>query len=77
MGVGKVRHWCHTLAFVLALVLAIYVILGFEFPAVGLIRIDSIDQCSGPTGEHETINLPGRGHSPRSPSKAPGPTNAS
>jgi len=44
MGVGKVRHWLHTLAFVLVLVLAIYVILDFEFPRVGLIRIHGIDQ---------------------------------
>jgi len=44
MGVGKVRHWFHTLAFVLVLVLAIYVILDFEFPRVGLIRIHGIDQ---------------------------------
>ena len=44
MGLGKVRHWFHTLAFALVLVLAVYVILDFEFPRVGLIRIQSIDQ---------------------------------
>jgi hypothetical protein len=44
MGAGKVRHWFHALAFVLVLVLAIYVILDFEFPRVGLIRINTIDQ---------------------------------
>jgi hypothetical protein len=44
MGTGKVHHWFHAAAFVLVLVLAIYVILDFEFPRVGLIRIDDIDQ---------------------------------
>ena len=44
MGTGKVHHWFHAAAFVLVLVLAIYVILDFELPRVGLIRIDAIDQ---------------------------------
>jgi hypothetical protein len=41
---GKARNWFHALAFVLVLSLAIYVILDFEFPRMGLIRIDRIDQ---------------------------------
>ena len=44
MGAGKIRHWLHALAFVLVTVLAVYVILDFEFPRIGLIRIHDIDQ---------------------------------
>jgi hypothetical protein len=44
MGGGKARSWFHSLAFVLAIGLAIYVILDFEFPRVGLIRIQGFDQ---------------------------------
>ena len=44
LGVGKVRHWVHAVAFILAIVLAVYVILDFEFPRLGLIRIHEIDQ---------------------------------
>jgi hypothetical protein len=52
MGTGKVRHWFHAVAFVLVLVLAIYVILDFELPRVGLIRIDAIDQVLLDLREH-------------------------
>ena len=44
LGVGKVRNWSHALAFVLVMTLAIYVILDFEFPRVGLIRIRGFEQ---------------------------------
>ncbi len=44
MAAGKFRDWFHALAFVLVIVLAVYVILDFEFPRMGLIRIHSIDQ---------------------------------
>jgi hypothetical protein len=44
MGAGRVRGWFHALAFVLVLSLAIYVILDFELPRMGLIRIQHIDQ---------------------------------
>jgi hypothetical protein len=40
----KARYWFHAFAFVIVLSLAIYVILDFEFPRIGLIRIDAIDQ---------------------------------
>ena len=44
MGEGKARSWIHSLAFVVAIALAFYVILDFEFPRVGIIRIDGFDQ---------------------------------
>jgi hypothetical protein len=44
MGEGKGRSWVHSLAFVTAIALAFYVILDFEFPRVGFIRIHSFDQ---------------------------------
>jgi hypothetical protein len=44
LGVAKVRTWVHTLTFVAAIVLAVYVILDFEFPRIGLIRIHAVDQ---------------------------------
>lgn len=44
MGEGKRRGLVHLTAFVAAIALAFYVILDFEFPRVGLIRIDSFDQ---------------------------------
>ena len=44
MGEGRGRSWVHSLAFVVAIAVAFYVILDFEFPRVGIIRIDSFDQ---------------------------------
>jgi hypothetical protein len=44
MGVGKGRSWIHSAAFVIAIALAFYVILDFEFPRVGFVRIHSFDQ---------------------------------
>jgi hypothetical protein len=44
MGEGKARSWFHSFAFVVAIALAFYVILDFEFPRVGIIRIHSFDQ---------------------------------
>ena len=44
MGEGRGRSWLHSVAFVVAMALAFYVILDFEFPRVGLIRIQSFDQ---------------------------------
>jgi hypothetical protein len=44
MSEGKSRSWVHSLAFVGAIVLAFYVILDFEFPRVGIIRIHGFDQ---------------------------------
>jgi len=43
MGVGQIRSRVHSLAFVLTLSVAIYVILDYEFPRVGLIRLQHFD----------------------------------
>jgi hypothetical protein len=44
MANGKARNWFHAFAFALIMSLAIYVILDFEFPRMGLIRINAYDQ---------------------------------
>jgi hypothetical protein len=44
MGAGKSSRWFHALAFVVVISLSIYVILDFEFPRIGLIRIRGLDQ---------------------------------
>ncbi len=44
MGASKTRNWFHSLTFVLVVSAAIYVILDFEFPRIGLIRIHSFDE---------------------------------
>jgi len=44
MGVGKIRDWFHALAFVVVMTLAVYVIIDFEFPRVGMIRIHGFEK---------------------------------
>lgn len=44
MAAGRKHNWFHTFAFVLAITLAMYVIFDFEFPRIGLIRLDPFDQ---------------------------------
>jgi hypothetical protein len=44
LGSGIARHWFHASAFALITTLAIYVILDFEFPRMGLIRLHAFDQ---------------------------------
>lgn len=44
MGIEKVRDWFHALAFVIVMTLAVYVIIDFEFPRMGIIRIQGFDQ---------------------------------
>lgn len=44
MANGKVRNWFHASAFALIMTIAIYVILDFEFPRMGLIRVNAYDQ---------------------------------
>jgi hypothetical protein len=39
------RPYFHTLAFALALAVALYVIVDYEFPRLGLIRVDALDQA--------------------------------
>ena len=46
LGVGKLRNWSHGLAFVLVMTPAVYVILDFEFPRVGLIRIRGFEEVA-------------------------------
>jgi hypothetical protein len=44
MATGKVRDWVHALIFVLIMGLAVYLIVDFEYPRVGLIRLESFDK---------------------------------
>jgi hypothetical protein len=43
MAAGKDRDWIHMLCFAVVVSAAVYVILDFEFPRVGLVRLDSFD----------------------------------
>lgn len=45
MASGRAHNWFHNVAFALIMSLAIYVILDFEFPRVGLIRLNAFDQA--------------------------------
>ncbi|KIH81224.1 hypothetical protein [Pseudomonas batumici] len=38
------RNWLHSLGYALVMVCVLYVILDFEFPRIGLIRVDYFDQ---------------------------------
>lgn len=44
MSIAEVRDWASSLLFSLAISIAVYVILDYEFPRVGFIRIDPMDQ---------------------------------
>ena len=44
MANGKARNWFHAFAFALIMSIAMYVILDFEFPRIGLIRVNAYDQ---------------------------------
>jgi hypothetical protein len=44
MSIAEVRDWASTLIFALTISIALYVILDYEFPRVGFIRIDPVDQ---------------------------------
>jgi hypothetical protein len=44
MAASKMRSWLHILGFAATMSVAVYVILDFEFPRVGLIRVDAFDQ---------------------------------
>src|SRR5262245_7162420 len=45
LGVGKLRNWFHGLAFVLVMTLTVYVILDFEVPRMGIIRIHGFEEA--------------------------------
>ncbi len=44
MAAGKSRHWIHALTFCVVITTTVYIILDIEYPLVGFIRIDSINQ---------------------------------
>ena len=46
MGMAGAQHrsWVHILGFTLIVSLTVYVILDLEYPRLGLIRIDAVDQ---------------------------------
>ena len=44
MGGGKDRSWVHMVGFAAAMAVAVYVILDIEYPRLGLIRVDAMDQ---------------------------------
>ena len=44
LATGRTRNWFHASAFAVIMTLAIYVILDFEFPRLGLIRLNAFDQ---------------------------------
>jgi hypothetical protein len=44
MAGGKMHNWFHSFAFIVTVALAMYLILDFEFPSVGLIRLGPFDQ---------------------------------
>jgi hypothetical protein len=44
MSGNKDRSWLHMVAFAATLSLAVYVIIDLEFPRLGLIRVDAVDQ---------------------------------
>lgn len=44
MSTSAVRDWVSTLIFALTVSIAVYVILDYEFPRVGFVRIDPVDQ---------------------------------
>jgi hypothetical protein len=44
MGLSAVRDWVSTAIFALTVSIALYVILDYEFPRIGFIRIDPVDQ---------------------------------
>lgn len=44
MGVAANRSWLHMIGFALIMAGTIYLILDFEFPRIGLIRIDEADR---------------------------------
>ncbi len=43
MAGGKARSWLHTVGFALVLSATVYVILDIEYPRLGLIRVDAVD----------------------------------
>ncbi|HTS02167.1 MAG TPA: DUF4239 domain-containing protein [Thermoanaerobaculia bacterium] len=44
MGASAARSWLHVLAYAVGVAFILYVIVDFEYPRIGLIRIDSFDR---------------------------------
>jgi hypothetical protein len=44
MATGEYHCWLHMLCFAAVMTVAVYVILDFEFPRLGIIRIDKFDR---------------------------------
>jgi hypothetical protein len=44
MAGGKARSWIHTVAFASVVAATVYVIFDIEYPRIGLIRVEAIDQ---------------------------------
>jgi len=44
MSAGKAPSWLHMVGFAFIMAIAVYVIMDIEFPRVGLVRIDYVDQ---------------------------------
>ena len=44
MAGARRRNWLHTAGFAVVMALSVYVILDLEYPRLGLIRIDAVDQ---------------------------------
>ncbi len=44
MGASEARSWLHVLAYAVGIAFILYVIADFEYPRLGLIRIDSFDR---------------------------------
>ena len=49
VSASGIRDWVSPIAFALVLGAAIYVILDYEFPRMGLVRVDSVDQVLAET----------------------------
>jgi len=44
MAASGIRDWVFAITFALVLGTAVYVILDYEFPRIGLLRVDPVDQ---------------------------------
>jgi hypothetical protein len=44
MAAARTRSWVHALGFAAVMALTIYVIVDFEYPRLGFIRVDSADE---------------------------------
>ena len=45
LGRGSARRWLHTLGYAAILSVTVYVIIDIEFPRLGFVRVDAIDQA--------------------------------